>query len=126
MMDSSTHNSSFSMKEMQEALKTLLPSSPGPDDVNYEIIAQPGIKKRSWQGSFLEEWRTDLTIPIQKSGKDPGSYQPISLSSYLGKVMKRWSQETCTYSREKETDASPTVRFETRKIDYRCSQHSPV
>jgi hypothetical protein len=67
MEDTSPHNSPFSMKAMQEALKTY-------------------FRNRWKQVSFPEEWRTALTIPIQKPGKDPenpGSYLPISLTSCL-------------------------------------------
>jgi hypothetical protein len=50
MEDSSPHNYFFSMKEMQKTLKTCVGSSPGPDDINYEMIKQLGERKKkpSW------------------------------------------------------------------------------
>jgi hypothetical protein len=65
------------MKEMQEALKTCVGSSPGPDGINYEMINQLGEKEKDnflgiynnlWQqGSFPEVWRTALTYTYTKT-----------------------------------------------------------
>jgi Reverse transcriptase (RNA-dependent DNA polymerase) len=102
MEDISAHNINFSMRDLQEALKTCIGSSPGPDNINYEMVKQLGEKETEkllgaynsmWQlGSFPAEWRTALIIPIKKPGKDPedpGSYRPISLTSCLGKIMEK-------------------------------------
>jgi hypothetical protein len=45
MEDRSLYNSRFSMKEIQEALKTCVGSSPEPDDNNYEMIKLLGEKE---------------------------------------------------------------------------------
>jgi ribonuclease HI len=108
--DQSQHNTAFSMKEFQDALKTCDGSSPGPDDIHYEMIKQLGEKEQEtllgiynsiWQqGNYPEEWRKALTIPIQKPGKDPEnpeSYRPISLTSCLGKVMEKMVNRRLVY-----------------------------
>jgi hypothetical protein len=89
-----------------------------------------GIYNNIWkQGSYPEEWRTALTAPIQKPGKDPenpGSYRPISLTSCLRKVMEKMVYRRLVHILEKRTDTRPTVRFQTWEIDDICSQHPPV
>jgi ribonuclease HI len=112
--DEAGHNSSFSMTELQEALSTCLGSSPGPDDITYEMIKQLEEAEKGkllkayndiWEtGTFPEEWRQAVTIPIKKPGKDPesvDSYRPISLTSCLGKVLEKMVNRRLVFILEK-------------------------
>jgi len=50
------------------------------------------IFKRSWHsGEIPGDWRKGNFVPIFKKSrkKDPGSYQPVSLTSMPGKIMEQ-------------------------------------
>jgi Reverse transcriptase (RNA-dependent DNA polymerase) len=77
-------------------------SSPGPDEIEYELIKQLSWKSKQkilaafnqiWTtGTFPEEWRNATVIAVPKPGKDPEkveSYRPIALTSCLCKLMER-------------------------------------
>ena len=95
------YNTSFSMKELEEALSSCTNSSPGPDKVPYEFIRQlPENQKRNllalynkiWsKGKYQKQWKEALIIPLLKQDKNPilsSSYRPISLTCCLGKILE--------------------------------------
>ncbi|XP_052745706.1 RNA-directed DNA polymerase from mobile element jockey isoform X4 [Bicyclus anynana] len=91
----------FSFAELQIALSGLKDSAPGEDGVPYSFLVKLNDKSKhcflNMINYFFEKgfipvaWKTQLVIPILKSGKnpsDPNSYRPIALSSTLVKVME--------------------------------------
>lgn len=95
-------NIQFSINELHQALKQCNGSSPGPDDIQYDMIKHLPIDTKYhllaiynelWaENKFPAKWQESLTIPIKKSNKNPlipTNYRPISLTSCLCKVMKR-------------------------------------
>ena len=92
------------MQELKEAVKkTKAKKQPGPDAIFPEIAKRLGplMKKKLfdfynnvWQRKYSipAEWKKAVVIPILKPIKPAGEinrYQPISLSSVLGKIMER-------------------------------------
>ena len=74
----------------------------GTDDIPYEMIKNLGPKalqmllhiyRRCWRGEGLPtKWREATIKTLLKDGKDPKdptSYRPISLTSFLGKVLEK-------------------------------------
>jgi len=123
MLDTSCHNNPFTMKEMNETLPTCVGKSPGPDNINYEMIRQLGEKTKEkllnvynqlWkEGDFPEEWRKANVIPIKKPGKDPeipDSYRPVSLTSCLCKVMEKMANRRLVHILE-ERKLIPPQQF---------------
>ena len=103
---SNTTNSLFKMKELKRALKKGASTSPGKDELCYEMFrhlsdASQKIVLRfmnmTWQaGTIPDAWRHAIVIPILKPGKpkgDPKSYRPISLTSNFCKLMERMIAE---------------------------------
>ena len=96
------YNRKFSMKDLRKAIRQSKNSSPGPDQVHYEllkhlptnalIILLTAFNKVWHGGKFPDLWRKATIIPIPKPEKDhrlPSSYRPISLTSCLCKTMER-------------------------------------
>ena len=96
-------NSPLSYEELNSALSNLkLKKSPGRDAITNEMIVnlgQPALHKlldifyKTWQEGILPQiWREATMIPIHKKGKaktEASSYRPISLTSYIVKVLER-------------------------------------
>jgi ribonuclease HI len=108
------YNLPFSEAEMDNALSTSKGSSPGPDDVHYEMLKQlPRVAKlklleiynKIWEGDeFPESWTEATVIPILKPGKDPNqtnSYRPISLTSCVCKTLEKMVNYRLTHELEK-------------------------
>jgi endonuclease/exonuclease/phosphatase family metal-dependent hydrolase len=104
------YNNIFSENEMLEALDGCSGSSPGPDDVEYELIKQLyhsekliilNVFNQIWtSGEFPEEWKIATVIPVAKPGKDPemvGNYRPIALTSCLCKLLERMVNKRLVY-----------------------------
>jgi Reverse transcriptase (RNA-dependent DNA polymerase) len=96
------YNTDLTEEEMTAALQDCKGSSPGPDQVEYELIKQLNwsTKKKIldaynqiWAtGTFPAAWTTATVIAVPKPGKDPErveSYRPIALTSCLCKLMER-------------------------------------
>lgn len=95
-------NEEISWNKLQEAIKSLKSSSPGPDNIhNFFLKNLPlngqtyllNIFNRVWNNQvFPEQWRLSTVIPILKPNKkkiDPKSYRPISLTSTLCKLLEK-------------------------------------
>lgn len=95
------YNRSFSLCELNDSLKNCKGSSPGIDEIHYEMIKHLSCDMKThllklynkvWNEDKLPDvWRTALIVPILKTGKpaiDPFSYRPIALTSCLLKVME--------------------------------------
>jgi hypothetical protein len=96
------YNSLLTEEESETVLSSVTGSSPGPDEIHYELLKQMGRPERmKLLGLFNNIWKiekfpTESTkatmIPIWKSGKYPNkseNIQPISLTSCICKIMRR-------------------------------------
>ena len=95
-------NSPLSYEELKSALSNLkLKKSPGPDAITNKMIVnlwQPALHKildifnETWQeGTLPQIWREATMNPIHKkcnAKTDASSYRPISLTSYIVKVLE--------------------------------------
>jgi hypothetical protein len=108
------YNLIFSLHELKSVLVTCTDSSPGPDEIHYQLIKHLPensleillkVYNRIWTtGDFPASWRKALIIPIPKPGKDhsnPSNYRPIALTSCICKLMEKmvnrrlmWKLET--------------------------------
>lgn len=88
--------------EVQNSIRSLKNSSPGPDGIHAEMLKQMNREQlealtfffnRIWkEGCFPTSWREAYILPIHKPDKDkisPASYRPISLTSVLCKAMEK-------------------------------------
>lgn len=95
-------NTPITICEFDEVLSDCRGSSPGPDQIHYEMIKNmksshkqqllSGFNKIWSDWTFPEEWRMAYIVPIPKPGKDTTeaiNYRPISLTSCLCKFMER-------------------------------------
>ena len=100
--NTSVLNVPFKMSEFKKALKKCKNTTPGKDQICYEmfkhmsIIGKECVLKffnRIWEKGFMPStWRHALIIPILKPNKiknEPGSYRPIALTSNFCKLMER-------------------------------------
>lgn len=104
------YNFPLSSTELKIALSECRGSSPGPDNIHYDmmkILSNDGmsillyIYNKIWTNKiFPAIWRNALLIPILKPGKDrnlPSSYRPISLTNCLCKVLERIVNKRLTW-----------------------------
>ena len=134
------YNRSFSLEELQDALRRAHDTSAGPDEIHYQLLKHLpdaslllllNIFNKIWiSGEFPSDWRKAIVIPIPKPGKDPNnptSYRPIALTSCICKTMERminrrlvWYLEShnlltnvqCGF-RSRRSTVDHLVRFET-------------
>lgn len=97
-----SYNAFFSLKELKDAVKTGLNTTPGQDGISYELLKhlEEGALEEMlalynyvWEAGMLPtKWKHALVVPILKPGKDPSSpssYRPIALTSVMCKVIER-------------------------------------
>ena len=114
-------NLNFSMRELEDALHLLEEGkSPGEDRIDNAMLKHlPPISKqylldffnRLWtEGSFPQDWKTSIILPILKVGKDqsdPKNYRPISLTSNICKLIERMVNNRLIWFLEKSQKLSP-------------------
>ena len=102
------------MRDLKRSLKKSNNSSPGPDQIHYEILRHLPIEtlhillnivNETWKSdTFPESWREALIISIPKAGKDnfnPLNYRPIALTSWICKTVERMVNERLVWFLEK-------------------------
>lgn len=95
-------NLPFTLREMENALTKSSLTSPGEDDIRYEMIMHLSIEAKElllrtfngiWKDHILPtSWHESIISPLHKQGKDPElvqSYRPIALTSCLCKLFER-------------------------------------
>lgn len=100
--DDSAYNQNYSIVELEDALESTKGSSPGPDEIHYDMIKylpqdckQLLLKayNKLWNLSeYPELWREATVVPIYKGKGDQNNacnYRPIYLNSCLGKIFER-------------------------------------
>ena len=102
------------MRDLKRFLKKSNNSSPGPDQIHYEILRHLPIEtlhisldiiNETWKSdTFPESLREALIISIPKPGKDhfnPLNYRPIVLTSCICKTVERMVNERLVWYLEK-------------------------
>jgi len=96
------YNLSFTIEELQHAIRNTKETSPGADCVTNSMLKKMNNESLNYllatmnkvyvEGFFPEQWKQSIIVPIPKPGKDhsnPLNYRPISLTSVLCKTMER-------------------------------------
>ena len=108
------YDKKFTLRDLKPSLKKSNNSSPGPDQIHYEILRHLPIEtlhilldiiNETWKSdTFPESWREALIISIPKPGEDhfnPLSYRPIALTSCICKTEERMVNERLVWYLEK-------------------------
>ena len=108
------YNKNFKLRDLKRAIKKSNNSTPGPDQIHYEILRHlPDITLKillkiineNWNNdSFPDSWREALVIPIPKPEKNilyPVNYRPIALTSCICKVVERMVNERLVWYLDK-------------------------
>ncbi|GFU13072.1 probable RNA-directed DNA polymerase from transposon X-element [Trichonephila clavipes] len=108
------YNCDFAMFELKRALSSAHNSSSGPDGISYELLRHLNedslvsllyLFNRIWREQvYHTRWQEAIVIPILKPGKDPKnpfSYRPIALTSYLCRPLERMVNARLVYQLEK-------------------------
>ena len=108
------YNKKITIKELMLAIKKSKNTSPGPDQIHYQLLKHLPISclfvlldllNDVWEGGeFPPAWRDAIVVPIPKPGKDSqyaNNYRPISLTSCLCKTMERIINDRLVYYLEK-------------------------
>ena len=96
------YNRIFTLEELKHALHQAKDSSPGPDDLHYQMLKHLPEKQldllleifnQIWTtGDYPTSWSEAIVVPIPKPGKDTSmasSYRPIAMTSCLAKTLER-------------------------------------
>lgn len=97
-----SYNQRFQFFELEEALKTCKGSSPGSDEIHYDMLKNISNEGKIYllefynnvwsEGVLPTEWHNAIVVPIHKKDKpktSPSSYRPISLTSCLCKLLEK-------------------------------------
>ncbi|GFY21427.1 putative RNA-directed DNA polymerase from transposon X-element [Trichonephila clavipes] len=108
------YNCDFDMFELKRALSSAHNTSPGPDEISYELLRHLNedslvgllyLFNRIWREQvYPTPWQEAIMIPILKPGKDPKNpprYRPIALTSCLCKTIERMVNARLVYQLEK-------------------------
>ena len=95
-------NQAFSINELLSALNDTKNTTPGPDNICYEMFKHMSIKSlevllqlfnKIWfTGKIPPSWLHSIVVPIPKPNKPahlPSSYRPISLTSNVCKLFEK-------------------------------------
>ena len=101
------YDKKFTMWDLKRSSKKSNNSSPGPDQIHYEIFRHLPIEtlhilldiiNETWKSdTFPKSWREALCISIRKPGKDhfnPLNHRPIALTSCICKNCRKDGQWT--------------------------------
>ena len=96
------YNSEFLLSELTDALSKAHDTSPGPDDIHYQLLKHLPvftllilleIFNDIWKtGNIPKSWKEATVIPVPKPDKDhtdPTNYRPTALTSCICKTMER-------------------------------------
>lgn len=119
-VDTNYYNIPFTTWELNYILDNVKGSSPGPDNIHYEMLIKLPKNTKEWllayynhiwqSGILPNTWKNSIVIPIFKTGKDkldPSSYRPIFLTSCLCKVMERMVNKRLMWVLEKHNFIQP-------------------
>lgn len=100
------YNKAFSLEELVTSIKKSHDTTPGPDQIHYQILKHLPLSTCSvlleilnlvWEnGNFPTSWKEATMIPIPKPDKDStnkNNHRPISLTSCICKTMERMINE---------------------------------
>ena len=105
-----SYNSKFSLTELTDALSNAHDSSPGPNDIHYQLLKHIPSSSLSilleiynsiWAiGNIPKSWKEATVIYFPKPDKDhtdPSNYRPIALTSCVCKTMERMINDRLTW-----------------------------
>ena len=117
--DQENYNDPFTINELENSISELSFTAPGPDGILNEILSHLPTDSKIlllqifntiWQdGTFPDEWRKAIIIPIPKPGKnhqDPSNYRPIALTSCLCKLIEKMVNKRLLWYLETEEKLS--------------------
>lgn len=97
------YNSSFTLKELDHAIKHTTSTSPGPDEIHYDMLKNLPLEQKLnllaffnylWNNNlFPSQWSEAVVLPFLKPNKPKhltSSYRPIALTSCLCKTWREW------------------------------------
>jgi len=100
--DQLNYNSPITMKELKGALKETRNTSPGADEIRYEMLKHlhPSalenllrVFNHVWENkTYPSSWRSAVVLAFPKPGKpqmEASSYRPIALTSCVGKLLEK-------------------------------------
>lgn len=125
------------MPDLETALQTFSDerTAPGPDGITYEgalsnlrskgTILLLQLFNRVWQQERLpQDWKLAKVVPLLKPGKSPmslESFRPVSLTSCIGKVMKKLINERLQWwVEENNALSSHLARLRRRRCTMDC------
>ena len=113
-------NLPFTMEELMDSLSKSSSTSPGEDEIHYEMISNLPQNTKFfllevfnglWDSSIPpSSWIESIIVPCLKPGKDPslpGSYRPIALTSCLCKLFERMVNGRLVWYLESKNYLSP-------------------
>lgn len=114
------YNEHLTMDELNNALRTMKNTAPGPDEITAPMLQNLSRKAKSdllkvynkiWvEGTYPSQWRTATIIPILKPNKDKGqasSYRPIALTCCLSKLFEKMINNRLMWELEAKNLLSP-------------------
>lgn len=114
------YNCDFTLNDLDRALSESKKTAPGYDSISYSMILNaPSVFKEKllelynilWnQGTYPDQWKQAIVIPILKENKDPllpASYRPISLTCCIGKILERMVSKRLMWLLEVQELISP-------------------
>ena len=114
------YNKPFTLGELKHALQQSKDSSPGPDDIHYQMLKHLpeqtlelflDLYNHIWStGTYPKSWSEAVVVPIPKPGKDAtiaSSYRPIAMTSCLAKTMERMVNNRLVWFLESNNKFTP-------------------